>query len=146
MFMGICVWFLFFICQGWYYIRLCICWYFTGWSIFSKIFTKDTHSSPVRARYGVSLVGSASDWYSIANPAMMCAIYWRGNQRLNNQIRISITRISITSWHLVKCVPHIAAGWLLTSIVHLPVTCLCRGLQSIPACCLLKSMFMLLPG
>ena len=30
-------------------------------SIFSQIFTEDTHSSPVRARYRVSFVDSASD-------------------------------------------------------------------------------------
>ena len=44
------------------------------WSNFPKIFTKDTHSSPVRATYGVSFGGSASDWYSASVPAMICAI------------------------------------------------------------------------
>ena len=33
-------------------------------SIFTQIFTKTPHSSPVRARYGVSFVRIASDWYS----------------------------------------------------------------------------------
>ena len=33
-------------------------------SIVSKLFTKDTHSSPVRARYGVYFVYPASDWCS----------------------------------------------------------------------------------
>ena len=35
---------------------------------------KYSRSSSVRARYGVSFVGSASDWYSASVPAMTCAI------------------------------------------------------------------------
>ena len=48
-------------------------------SIFSKIFTKTSHSTPVRARYGVSFVDSASDWYSAWVPAIIFAkSYYNG--------------------------------------------------------------------
>ena len=40
-------------------------------SIFSKLLTKTPHSSPVRARYGVSFVGSNSDLFSVLINAMM---------------------------------------------------------------------------
>ena len=43
-------------------------------SISPKYSRKTLHRSPVRARYGVSFVGSASDWYSAAVHAMVCAI------------------------------------------------------------------------
>ena len=39
-----------------------------------KYSRKTPHGSPVRVRYGVSFVGSASDWYSAAVPAMLCAL------------------------------------------------------------------------
>ena len=38
-------------------------------SLFSQIFTKD--SSPIRAKYGVSFVDSASDWYSASVPLII---------------------------------------------------------------------------
>ena len=50
----------------------------TTWSIFSKIFVKDTHKLPVRVRYGVSFVGSASDWYSASVSTMECEICYIG--------------------------------------------------------------------
>ena len=42
--------------------------------IFPNYSQKIPHISPVRARYGVSFVGSDLDWYSASVPAMMCAI------------------------------------------------------------------------
>ena len=40
------------------------------------MFTKDTHSSPVRASYGVCFVDPASDWYSTWVPAIIYAIFY----------------------------------------------------------------------
>ena len=38
------------------------------------VITRSTHSSPVRARYGVSFVDIASDWYFASAPAIFNAI------------------------------------------------------------------------
>ena len=43
-------------------------------SIFSKIFTIDTHMSPVRARYEVPFVSLNSDLYSTSVSALVCEI------------------------------------------------------------------------
>ena len=51
--------------------------------IFSRIVTKDTHSSPVRARYGVSFVGSDSRLYSDLVTAVVCAIVCSIGSRYN---------------------------------------------------------------
>ena len=40
----------------------------------SKYSRKARHSSPVRARYGVSFVGSAADWYSASISPVICTI------------------------------------------------------------------------
>ena len=53
-------------------------------SYFPQIFTKDIHSSPVRARYrSVSFVGPASDWYSAWVPANIYAISYYIGPRYN---------------------------------------------------------------
>ena len=54
------------------------------WSIFSQIFTKDTHSSPVRAKYGGSFVDSASDWYSASVSAIIYTISYYFGLRYND--------------------------------------------------------------
>ena len=52
-------------------------------SIFSLIFTKDTHISPVRARYGVSFLDPASDWHWASIPAIIHAISYYIGPRYN---------------------------------------------------------------
>ena len=62
---------------------------FITWSISSKIFTKDTHSLPVRVRYGVSFVGPASEWYFAWVPAIIYAIsYYTGPHYNSTQLYI----------------------------------------------------------
>ena len=60
---------------------------------FLKKLRKVPHSSPVRAKYGVSFVGSAPDWYSASVPAMMYAICWYIGPRYN-----------ATRLYMAKCV------------------------------------------
>ena len=50
---------------------------------FQKYSRKAPHSSPVGARYGVSFVGSAPEWYSASVPAMIYAICWYIGPRYN---------------------------------------------------------------
>ena len=65
---------------------------------------KTPHSSPVRARYGVCFVGSASDWQSASIPAMMCAIwcYIGPNYKALNCTVICISRDNLChiNWSL----------------------------------------------
>ena len=49
----------------------------------SQIFTKDTHSSPVKARYGVSFVDPASDWYSASVPVIIYVLSYNIGPRYN---------------------------------------------------------------
>ena len=55
-------------------------------SVFSKVFSKDTHSLPVRATYGVSFMYWNSDVYSTSTPAMMYTVpvhVWPCNKASN---------------------------------------------------------------
>ena len=55
------------------------------WSIFSQIFTKKTpHNSPVKTKYGVSLVNQASGWYSATVPVIICVISCNIGPRYND--------------------------------------------------------------
>ena len=51
-----------------------------------KSLQKKSHSSPVRARYGVCLVDSASDWYSVPVPAVIYAISYCFGPRYNGTL------------------------------------------------------------
>ena len=55
----------------------------TTWSIFSNKLTTDTHSVPVRARYGVSVVSLKSDLRSATVIAVLYVILWKIGQRYN---------------------------------------------------------------
>ena len=57
------------------------------WSNFSQNIHKTPHSSPVRARYGVSFVGSDSNWYPSSVHAVMCAIsYYTGPRYIGTRL------------------------------------------------------------
>ena len=70
-------------------------------SIFSKIFTKDTHSLPVRVRYGVSFVDPAYDWYSAWVPGIICAISYYIEPRYSGTLlyvgKYSLTLVRLDS-------------------------------------------------
>ena len=63
------------------------------------------HSSPVRARYGVSFVGSACDWYSTSVPAIM-----RANHVIMGHVITALHCsyiISMSYWTTVKSRMHL---------------------------------------
>ena len=107
------------------------------WSIFSKFITREPHSSPVRARYGVSLVGSNSDSCPASVTIMMYAISCYIIPRYNGiwlyvyiiacnfhtvihilsiTCKAVIRRFLITDWRKIK----INSDWVLLS--HMVVT------------------------
>ena len=53
-------------------------------SNFSQIFTKTPHSSPVRARYGVTFVDPAFDWYSASVPVNIYVISYNIQPHFND--------------------------------------------------------------
>ena len=63
-------------------------------SIFSQMFTKDTHSSPVRARYGVSFVDPASGRYFAWVPVIIYVLFYNIEPRYNGTRLYLETKIS----------------------------------------------------
>ena len=63
---------------------------------------KTSHSLPVRARYGVSFVSPAFDWYSASVPAIHAISYYIG---LTTTVRLAINtfiQFLLTRWHYSK--------------------------------------------
>ena len=60
----------------------------------TNIHKKAPHSSPARARYGVTFVCSPSDWYSASVPAISCAISYHIGPHYNSTRQVfSITPV-----------------------------------------------------
>ena len=74
-------------------------------SIFSQIFTKPPHSSPVRARYEVHFVDSASDLYSASVTLIVYVISYNIGPRYNG------TWLYMPSHYLHQC-------WIIIVINH----------------------------
>ena len=100
-------------------------------SIFSQIFTKGTHSSPVRAKYGVCFVGQPSDWHSASVPAIIYAIsyytgpHYNGTRLWHGMVRFMTPYDGIKSqWVMVVECPglsvfkHIHGAYHLVTIVR----------------------------
>ena len=69
---------------------------------FQKSPQRSFHSSPVKASYGVSFVGSNSGWYLVSATAVIRAITWYIGPRFSGS-RLYIKFIIMTSWHKMKC-------------------------------------------
>ena len=63
--------------------------------LFSYKYSQNTpHSSPVRARYRVSFMNLASDWYSASVPIIMYAISYYFSPRYNGTRLYSVSSVS----------------------------------------------------
>ena len=63
--------------------HLILCGAVIMWSISHKYSQKTSHSSPARARYGVSFVYPTSDWYSASVPVIINVISYNIRLRYN---------------------------------------------------------------
>ena len=80
-------------------------------SFFSQICPKDTHSSPVRARHGVSFVDSACDGHAAAVRAIIYVISYNIEPRYNG------TRLYMSKVQYVPCPTHVPYETCVNNVI-----------------------------